>query len=538
MNFNDKDLRICLFAGVLTAASLAWGHDSGPEFIDSFDTELQLDESGRMDITHVIDVHPHGDEIRRGVFFELPGHVGPLEGYSVTLNGEPIVPELDDGAIIVAAAEPLARHRTHRFVVRYRAEAPLGAESDGAARLRWRPIIEQFELAWRSASLAVTWPAGIEPLELPEAGMRDGRTWQLRMQGSADSESPSPSLEVGEWRWAAEAFPGTAVRRAGVDRGWRAVLGVGILALLGWLHAAWRRVGRDPDIGHVASRNSAPDGISPAAARFIEHMGFDETAFLAALVSLKVKQVIDLSVDEKSETLRIQRQQGADLSALSPGERALLDTWFADGSSSIELGPGDTRGVEAMKALKKRLGREHRGRHFVTNARQRTLGIIGGMALAGVGIGALILQAGDHMTRDPWVIGLAVAALVTGILAPLIYFELFKAPTRAGMTVKRQIAGLKRYFDSGVPPVCDARHFVELLPYAIALDAEASWRDRFEGSDDDEVERDIADALAWYREIQRRHESVAGILPVIAAASGASAATSAGASGGASAGGV
>lgn len=537
MKFNDQDLRICLVAYALTAASLAWGHKSGPEFIEAFDTELSLHASGQMNVSHVIEVHPHGDEIRRGIFFELPGDVGPLSDYSLTLDGRPLEPEVEDDTIIVAAAEPLAVHASHRFVLQYRARAPLWREPGGTARLRWRPIIEQFELAWRSASLSVAWPADIQPLELPEAGEREGRSWQLTMRGPASGGAESGLPGIVEWRWAAEAFPQSALRRPGVDWGWRTLLGLGILVLLGLLHTAWRAVGRDPDLGHVASRNTPPDGISPAAARFIERMGFDETAFVAALVSLKVKQAVEVSVDEEGEKLSVRRRDPLP-AALSPGEKALLDTWFGDGASSIELAAGDERGAAAMTALSKRLGREHRGRYFVTNTRQRVLGMVGGLALAALGLGALIAQASDDMTRDFAVIGLGVAALVTGIFAPLIYFELFKAPTRAGLEVKRQIAGLKHYLENSSAPVRDARHFIELLPYAIALDAEEAWRERFEGGDETELECGVDEALAWYREIRRRHESVAAIVPVIAAASGASAATSAGASGGASAGGV
>ena len=33
---------------------------------------LFLGDDGALAVNHAIDVHPHGDEIRRGVFFELP----------------------------------------------------------------------------------------------------------------------------------------------------------------------------------------------------------------------------------------------------------------------------------------------------------------------------------------------------------------------------------------------------------------------------------------------------------------------------------
>jgi len=536
MRITDKDLRICLIAYTLTAVSLAWGHDSGPEYIETFDTTLEIRESGALAISHVIDVHPHGDEIRRGLFFELPDGVGPLSDFRVLLNGERVAPAFDDGAIVVAAAGPLARHETHRFELDYRARSPWWLESSGMARLRWEPVIEQFELAWRDARVELRWPdAAAPPPALPDTGDADGNRWALDLRGPLRGNAAGERIDGLDFRVDGSALPPSAMRRYGEKWTWRALLVTGMLGLLGLLHSMWRAVGRDPELGNAPSRDAAPDGISPAAARFVDRMGFDDTTFVTALLSLRVKQAMDLALDEDGERLVLTRRD-AIRASLSPGERAVMDTLF-DVDDSVELGPGDERGTKAAGALKKKLGEEHRGRHFVTNSRQRTLGIMGGLALGGVALAALITQARDQLTPDPWVVGLGFAALIVGVFAPLVYFELFKAPTRAGVGVKRQIAGLKRYFESGAP-VRDSRQFVDLLPYAVALDAEEAWRERAAGVDDGEADRDTADVLAWYREVQRCHDTAAAMVPIIAAASGATAATGAGAAGGASAGGV
>lgn len=534
MRFRDKDLRICLIAYALTAASLAWGHDSGPEFIDSFDTVLEIRESGALDVTHVIDVHPHGDEIRRGLFFELPDEIGPLGPLEATLNGEPVAPEFDDGAVIVAAEGALSLHQTHRFEVRYRADSPWWRESSGEARLRWTPVIEQFELAWRTASVELRWPETAFRPRLPAAGSVDGARWTLRLDGPL-SDGGADRVGVQQFTVEASSLPPSSVRRYGADWSWRAGLALGMAALLAFLHTMWRAVGRDPDLGRIASRQTAPDGVSPAAARFIDRMGFDDTTFVTALLSLRVKQALDLRLDDKGERLRLERRRVGH-GAPSPAEQAVLDVLFAD-DDTVQLEAGDKRGPEAAEALKKKLGEEHRGRHFVTNDRQRTFGALAGIALALGAIAALIVQARDDLTPDPWAIGLALGALAVGAFAPLVYLELFKAPTRAGLEVKRQIAGLKRYFrESGAP--IGAERFVALLPYAVALDAEESWRDRLADDGEGEGGRDSAEILAWYREVQRRHDSAAAMVPIIAAASGATAASGAGAAGGASAGGV
>ncbi len=524
--FTGVGLLFCVLAG-----APAQGHDSGPEFIESFDTTLELREDGVLSVRHVIEVHPHGEEIRRGVYFELPEDVGPLTDFAASLAGEPIDAEVDDGDVIVAAAEPLATHRMHRFELRYRAQSPWWLESAGTARLRWQPVIAQFELAWRDATVRVLWPEGSAPESLPDGGSVEGNSWLRRYRGPLHDDRADEAAERIELRSGASALPEKAVRRFGSDWPWRMLLAAGLIGLLGYLHGAWRAVGRDPDTGTVGQRETPPDGLSPAATRFVDRMGFDQTAFATALVSLRVKQAVTLGVDEDEQRLWLERK-GRSTRSLSPGEKALVETLFESGGR-VEFGPGDELATRAAKALEEKLGEEHRGRHFVTNAAQRTWGLVLGGLLIVLSSAALVVQAQDALTPDPWAVGLGLAGLLSGIVAPLVYFELFKAPTRAGAAIKRQIAGLKRYFEDDTP-VSDAGRFVQLLPYAVALDCEQAWRDRFSGRDESGLDDDTAEVLAWYREFQRRHETIAAILPAVAGATAASGASG----GGASAGGV
>jgi len=537
MRITDKDLRICLMAYALTGVSLAWGHTSGPEFIESFDTMLEIRESGRMDIRHVIDVHPHGDEIRRGVFFELPDNLGPLEGFSATLNGKVIEPERDSGDLIVAAAEPLEIHASHRFEVEYRAPVPLEQSAKDTVMLQWRPIIDRFELAWRESKVTLAWPEGRMPTRLPANGEHAGGAWRILYRGSVADGATQSDIDALDVRWSADAWPDGAVRREAAHWARRAAMVAAIVLLFSVLHGMWRAVGRDPDIGRVAARREPPQGISPAAGRYIEQMGFDQKAFVAALVSLRVKGRITMEIDAEDQRLRLEQAVSADRkNNLSPGERAVEKKLFADGSR-VELAPGSKAGVRAMKALSKTLGREHRGRHFVTNNRQRSIGFGLGVGVVAGGIALLIAELGAVMERDPVAIVLGFVAVVAGVLLPGIYFELLKAPTRAGATVRREIAALKRHLEDSSPCHDSPRHFVELLPWAIALDAEESWRARFGERLDAERDAEIADIVRWYRQLVQDFDSIGAVVPLIAASAGATAASSASA-GGASAGGV
>ena len=518
---------------MLTAPEIR-AHDSGPEFIESFETRLEIGQSGDLAIRHVIDVHPHGEEIRRGLFFELPDHIGPLSGFFGRLEDEPIELEFEEGAVIVAASEPLATQQSHRFTLGYHADAPWSLEEGGSALLRWTPLIAQFELAWRDAELSIRWPENVQLIGLPEHGTANDTVWSRLYRGPLYEDESDPSIERVELRAAASSIAPESLRRWGHDWALRAFLATGMLGLLVFLHTGWRAVGRDPDPGSISIRRSPPDGLSPPATRFVDRMGFDQTTFVTALVSLRVKQMIDIDIDADKETLAIRRKRSS--VQLPPGEEALIEVLFED-QNSIELGPSDKRAVEASKALKTALGKEHRGRHFVLNSAYRNWGIALGLLLSFASIAAMILQARDHLTPDRWVVGLGFTGLLIGVVAPVVYFELFKAPTRAGTVIKGQIDGLRRYFTEDQAPIADARHFVELLPYATALESEQAWRDRFDRSDESGLDQETAEGVAWYREIQRRHDSTAAIVTIVAGAT-ASHTASATAGGGASAGGV
>lgn len=539
MPFNDKDLRVCLLAYLLTVGSLAWGHGSGAEYIEDFNTEMEFTAEGMLLIRHDVRFHAHGDEIKRGLFFKLPDEVGPISGFTAQINGVEVDPEIDEGAIIVAAPEPLAVQQNHRIQASYQARAPLREDSSGKPALNWRPVIDQFELPWRRASVSVVWSGWPEPESLPAGGEHIDDGWRLTYRGSledaaAGAGSDADPAQVLSVRWGEDVFPDSVVRKNRAHWGWRTLLVLAIIMLWGLIHTFWRAVGRDPDIGRVSASAAPPWEISPAAARYIERMGFDAKAFVAALVSLRVKGRISLDPNKDDKTLSVVRL-GSGRQDPSPGERAMEKVLFAD-ASRVELAPGSSVGTKASSALDKALGREHRGRHFQTNNRQRVISFMLGVGVSAISITALIFELGGVIERDPVVIALGFFGAVASFVIPLVYFELMKAPTRAGVTARREIEALRQYMSDVSPATSSADEFARLLPYAVALEVEEEWQARFGDRLDDCEGSRATDVIEWYRKIQDEFDSTAAIVTIIAASS---ATTSVSASaGGASAGGV
>ena len=59
--------------------------------------------------------------------------------------------------------------------------------------------------------------------------------------------------------------------------------------MLAYYAFAWLRVGRDPPAGTIIPLFGPPDGMSPAAARYVDRMSFDNHCFTAAIINLGVK---------------------------------------------------------------------------------------------------------------------------------------------------------------------------------------------------------------------------------------------------------
>jgi len=535
----SSSLRVCFCAWLLATAVAGRAHTDGPEFLESFDTQLIMRPDGTLEIAHDIRFHPHGDEIRRGLFFELPDEVGPLSGFTARIDDREVEPDLDDGGIVVAAPEPLAVQQTHRMQVRYLATTPLREVSGGASALEWNPVIDQFELPWQRSSVSVTWPEGPIPSGFPPGGERIENGWRVAYRGELDEASDDAgaggdALQPLAFQWQPGVFPDSVVRKHRADWAWRTVLFLAIITLWGLVHSFWRAVGRDPEIGRVRPSADPPSGISPAAARYIERMGFDATAFVAALVSLRVKRRISLDPVKDKKKLDIVRLVSG-REEPSPGERALEKVLFAD-SSRVELKPGSSVGTKASSALGKALGREHRGRHFETNNRERVQSLVLGAAVIFISIGALVSEFSGVVERDPVVIALGFIGAFAGLVIPLVYFELMKAPTRAGVTARREIEALRQYMSDPSPATASVDEFAKLLPYAVALEAEEKWQARFGDRLGDCEGSRAADVIAWYRKIQDEFDSTAAIVTIIAASAATTSATAS--AGGASAGGV
>ena len=162
----------------------------------------------------------------------------------------------------------------------------------------------------------------------------------------------------------------------------------------------WLAVGRDPKPGPVVPRYEAPEGLSPAAVRYIMTSGSDRKTLAAVLLSLAAKKCIDLRPDGSNYLAT--RLVGSAPDALAAEEKLTFNFLFdpetrqklkqlglqpSDAHSSAELDrqgsiqPYDKGNSALVSAIQQTLCSQYRGKYFKSNLGFIALGVLGSAAL-------------------------------------------------------------------------------------------------------------------------------------------------------------
>ncbi|MHB8071685.1 MAG: DUF2207 domain-containing protein [Candidatus Cryosericum sp.] len=324
-----------------------------------------------------------------------------------------------------------------------------------------------------------------------------------------------------------------------------------IIGLLLYFTLTWMRVGRDPRPGTIIPQYAPPEGMSPAAVRYVRQMGSDPKTFAAAVTGLAVRRALVISESEDGEFSV--DSTGMTPTGLAADETALLEELF-DGRTRTKLTfkqSAHSRVQSVQKALDDALRSTYSKGYFVTNVRYAVTGIalsVAGIVAAGLigatqpertfgflfmsvwlsmwtfGTAALLAQVIASWRRQPastpgkralslpasgcltvfaipFLLGeifgiFAFVAMAGPLLLALvfitaaidyIFFRLMRAYTPHGRAVLDQIDGFRLYLgvaekgriDMLTPPDHTPETYERYLPYAMALDVEKEWSDKF-----------------------------------------------------------
>lgn len=313
---------------------------------------------------------------------------------------------------------------------------------------------------------------------------------------------------------------------------------LGFLTMAGYYYYAWNEVGRDPGSRGLAPFYTPPDGISPAMAAYIESLG-DAPAkrcVSAAIMSLAAKGYYTIEQQSASKYKITRTEDLERRPEISEDEAILYDAI----GRSLTLSRSSTTMIKASDDLMKKLNELCHGRYFMKNSWWWFYGLLpfaatlfllatSGVAGEEFWIGSLFMMVFGGVSLSVFIF--AVKSLITGagtekaqavflilwssmfsiggfmgfflaassaswllLITLLLSITLFglmrvpmKAPTRRGQEVMDHIFGLKYYMEDVEgdilkqydPPEMSRDLYERYLPYAVALEVEAKWADKF-----------------------------------------------------------
>lgn len=467
------------------------------ERILDYRSEIEVHADASMTVTETIAVVAAGQQIRRGIYRDFPTdyqdrlgnryRVG-FEVLSVSRNGraEPFHTErrANGVRVYVGSADVFIEPGEHVYAIRYRTDRQLGYFEDHD-ELYWNVTGNGWDFPIERAGAVVRLPAGVPPGEVT-VGAYTGPQGSTEQSFAASASGGETSIVATRSLGAREGLtivvgwpkghvhePGRAERmqRLLADNRGLLTAGIGGLVILGYMFWSWLTYGRDLRRGVIFPHYEPPDGYSPASARFIMRMKYDNRAFTAAILSLAVKDHLSIEEAGGKYTLRARESQ----QPLAAGEKALLDALFA-ADRYVEMDNSNHAVLRRAKlAHQKSLRRDYQKKYFFTNS-MLLLPSIGAAIVLALGINML-----DAFTP-------AVAAVFVALAAAhVLFYQLLPAPTARGRRLMDTLEGFQLYLEVAEkdelnlrnPPAKTPELFERYLPFALALGVEQAWAEKF-----------------------------------------------------------
>jgi len=482
---------------LLLALLFAAAPAAAQERVLHFHSDIRVEADGGLTVTERIEVQVEGLEIKRGILRDFPtdyrDRTGarvrvPFQVIAVSRNGATetwSVGEMANGVRIrIGNAAVMLPRGKHVYEITYRTSRQLGffKEHD---ELYWNVNGNGWSFAMDRIAADVRLPAEVPAAQIRveaytgEQGAR-GRDYRAEARAGGASFATTRQLGRNQGLTIVVMFPKGIVREpTSLERAlwWigdnKAVLpgAAGLVVLLLFLWWRWNLVGRDPRAGPTFPRYDAPQGMGPAAVRYVDKMGFDDRCFACGLLGLGARGM--LRIRQEADGYRIERT-GTEV-ALLPGEQALA-ALVPKPAGVKTIGKTHDPAVQTVRGLLEReLALHYDGKLFSRNR---------GSWITGVLI-AVVSAVAMFMLQPPAAVVFAV--VVPMILVLVVFVRLLPAYSVQGRKLQDAIQGLRQYMSVAekddlarmkAPPQTP-QEFARLLPYAVALDVEETWADRF-----------------------------------------------------------
>lgn len=526
---------------LLVLISIPVSYSAGKQFnnrerIISYDSDITINKNGSMEVVEIIKVHCEGVKIKRGIFRDFPTKYEDKYGNNIVIKFE-VIEILRGGRrerfhtesqsngvrVYIGDSNIFLKSGDYTYTIKYKTNRQLGFFED-FDELYWNVTGNGWDFVIEKASVVVNLPNGINRREIKIDGFTGyegsvGKDYKGEvLSGSKVKLKTTRKLNSTEGFTILVQFPkGFVYEPTTSDKvayffqdNIPSVIGlIGVVILIIYYSLIWLKVGKDPKKGTIIPLFEPPSNISPAAARFLTEMGYDNKVFTSAIINLAVKGFIKIE-EHNDEYFLVKMENGN--GELSKDEKRLFSKLSFKMKSSpiddkeklqLELKQKNHATIQkSIKALKKSLKNSYEKTYFITNLKYFIIGLVisivilivatmyasadltfslvwttfwsmgvavllftvfkawrGVVAKGKVKVGSILAALFITLFSIPFVAGeifglflLATEGsplliLVIGIiaLANVIFYHLLKAPTLLGRKLMDMIEGFKMY---------------------------------------------------------------------------------------------
>lgn len=497
-----------LFVFKLSVASAA-------EAILQFQADIVVNTDASLTVTETITVRAEGRQIRRGIYRDFPtryqsvfgGRVRvPFEPFELLRDGKPepwFTENLSNGVRVNFGDDsflPVPLETT--YTLRYHTARQLGFFADHD-ELYWNVTGNGWAFPIEHAVARVLLPQAVSEEDLridyytgPWGSRGKAADANVQQPGVVEIATTAP-LQAREGLTVSVGFPKGIVQAPDqmqrlswfVRDNWLLlILFVGVLIVVAFYLYHWRNSGIDPHPGPIFPRYSPPPGFSAGALRYLYKGSYSDRCMAADMVQLGTQGSLKIEREKRILGNRwILHKKNPP--AVDGGIAALRRLWGSlfHSMQRVEL---DQANSERLRIAKKNHERELRHvikpRYLIDNAKLSIAGwIISAPVITLAFVMAMLFQS---------LAAVVIAFLVTSFVIGINFWfgVLLRRPTREGRALLDHIEGLRLYLrvaskddiarlklSDEEEPVLDAELFQALLPYALALDVEDAWTDRF-----------------------------------------------------------
>lgn len=506
------------------------------EKIYTFYSDVTIEESGMIRVKEEIRIFSKGDVFKRGITRSLPLTRRDIQnnrisiGYSVSevlMNGSPVnyFTEREGGDLIIYVGDRniFLDPGFYIYEIYYETAGQIGFYED------------YDELSWNvngisgkmidSVSSVVRLPTG--------ANIISSHCYTGRF-GDKESDCISEINEDGSLTTVVNNLPsnemltvsvgftkGVVNQPAGFEtnvfswfdkNGMAVVSAVFILLLSVYYRITWKKYGVDPPKPVAIPQFSPPDGLSPAAVGMLHKGYFIDDLITASIVNLSVKGYLSIEeIIEKKGLFGIRKDRVFSLTRLNndysklPAEEAVVlrELFYSDDNIRLD-GKYDRDVAKMMQNYKKSLNKQFRPvLDEGINIKFHVVPWLG-FVLYIIILFYFINNSLMHLEVNRTALFITIPLLS---ILYIIYAIQIVRPGERKLHYRSNIKGLKMYLDVAEekrmqffnPPSVTPEKFEELLPYAIALEMEEVWGEKFEKALLSSAVQPEAYQPAWYR---------------------------------------